>query len=223
MDITLYTSMRKAAVTLAAAITLAMATPATAADYELNVKPFEELQVVNGINVTYRCNTDSAGYVRFSCDPDISSMVLFSNNKNKLKIELSDEITDAQRQRLPTVTVFSAFLSKVENSGDSTVYVDTPSPAATFKARIVGNGTLIARGLHATTVEGKIATGHGHLVLAGEAQTVKLNNTGTGTIEAGTIKATRAWYCESVILVFGVISSLTSPSSFLFFRKSTAV
>lgn len=190
MDITLYTSMRKAAVTLAAAITLAMATPATAADYELNVKPFEELQVVNGINVTYRCNTDSAGYVRFSCDPDISSMVLFSNNKNKLKIELSDEITDAQRQRLPTVTVFSVFLSKVENSGDSTVYVDTPSPAATFKARIVGNGTLIARGLHATTVEGKIATGHGHLVLAGEAQTIKLNNTGTGTIEAGTIKAT---------------------------------
>ena len=169
---------------------MATATPATAADYELNVKPFEELQVVNGINVTYRCNTDSAGYVRFSCDPDISSMVLFSNNKNKLKIELSDEITDAQRQRLPTVTVFSAFLSKVENSGDSTVYIDTPSPAATFKARIVGNGTLIARGLHATTVEGKIATGHGHLVLAGEAQTVKLYNTGTGTIEAGTIKAT---------------------------------
>lgn len=81
MDITLYTSMRKAAVTLAAAITLAMATPATAADYELNVKPFEELQVVNGINVTYRCNTDSAGYVRFSCDPDISSMVLFQTIK----------------------------------------------------------------------------------------------------------------------------------------------
>ncbi|MGYP002515314860 len=190
MNITLYTSIRKAAVTLMSAIAMAAATPAAAADYELNVKPFDELQVVNNINVIYRCSNDSAGYVRFSCDPEISSMVLFSNNKNKLKIELSDEITDAQRHRLPTVTVFSSFLSKVENSGDSTVYVDTPSPASTFKARIVGNGTLIARGLRATTVEGKIATGHGHLVLAGEAQTVKLNNTGTGTIEAGTIKAT---------------------------------
>ncbi len=190
MNITLYTSIRKAAVALMTAIALASATPAAAADYELNVKPFDELQVVNDINVIYRCSNDSAGYVRFSCAPEVSSMILFSNNKNKLKIELSDEITDAQRQKLPTVTVFSAFLGKVENSGDSTVYVDAPSPASTFKARIVGNGTLIARGLRATVVEGKIATGHGHLVLAGEAQTVKLNNTGTGTIEAGTIKAT---------------------------------
>lgn len=190
MNITLYTSIRKAAVTLVATLALAVATPAAAADYELDVKPFDELQVVNDINVIYKCNNDSAGQVRFSCDPDVSSMILFSNNKNKLKIELSDEITDAQRHRLPTITVFSAFLSKVENSGDSTVYVDTPSPASTFKARIVGNGTLIARGLRATTVEGKISTGHGHLVLSGEAQTIKLSNTGTGTIEAGTIKAT---------------------------------
>lgn len=189
MNITSFTSIRRAAVILAAIITLATATPSSAADYELNVKPFDELQVVNDINVIYRCSNDSAGYVRFSCAPDISSMILFSNNKNKLKIELSDEITAAQKQRIPTITVFSSFLSKVENSGDSTIYVETPSPASTFKARVVGNGTLIARGLRATTVEGKIATGHGHLVLAGEAQTVKLNNTGTGTIEAGTIKA----------------------------------
>ncbi len=184
-----FTLIRKAAATLSAVAAILAATPAQAADYKLNVSPFDELQVVNDINVVYRCSTDSAGYVRFSCEPELSSMVLFSNNKNKLKIELADDVTEAQKQRLPTVTVFSAFLGKVENSGDSTVYVDTPSPASTFKARVVGNGTLIARGLRATTIEGKISTGHGHLVLSGEAQTVKLNNTGTGTIEAGGIKA----------------------------------
>lgn len=189
MHFTLKSLIRKSAVGILLAGALAVSATAYADDYELNVTQFSELQVVNDLNVIYRCNNDSAGYVRFSCDPEVSSLVLFSNNKNKLKIETVDNISNEQKRRLPTIVVYSSFLSKVENSGDSTVIVDSIAPTSTFKARIVGNGTLIARRLRATTVEGKISTGHGHLVLAGEAQTVKLNNTGTGTIEAGTIKA----------------------------------
>lgn len=155
--------------------------------YSLDIKDFSELKVVDGINVIHHCNPDSAGIVTFVSDEDISHRILFSNNKNRLKIEL---VTDGVKiTDLPTVTVYSSFLAKAENSGDSTLTIVSPSPAASFKARIIGNGTLIARDLHATQVEGKIDTGRGHMVLTGKTSVAKLSNTGTGKLEAGALMA----------------------------------
>lgn len=167
---------------------LCLAPVAKADDYALDVKDFSQLKVTDGINVIYRCNPDSAGMVTFSCAPSEVSQLMFQNTKNTLKIELADD--GHLLPRVPVVTVYSSFLQKVENSGDSTVYVFSPAPAAQFTARIVGNGTIIATGLHDTKVEGKIDTGKGHLVLRGKAQEVVLSNTGTGRIEAGGLEAT---------------------------------
>jgi hypothetical protein len=90
---------------------------------------------------------------------------------------------------LPTVYVRSSYLSKVDNSGDSVVTVISPAAGADIKMRVVGNGSIIAKGLHATCVEGKIDTGRGHIVLQGVTQWVKLRNVGAGAIEAGELKA----------------------------------
>lgn len=164
--------------------------------YSLNIKDFAELKVVGSINVVHHCNADSAGIVSFIAPEEMSHLILFSNNNNKLKIELTTD--GAPITGLPTVHVYSTFISNVENSGDSTVTVANPVPASSFKARIIGNGALIAHNLHATQVTGKIDTGCGHMVLNGKASESKLNNTGKGRLEAGNL------ICEEVkITVLG--------------------
>ena len=158
-----------------------------AAPYALNIKDFSEIKLVDGINVVHKCMPDSAGWVVFDGDESVAPKILFSNEKNQLKIELS---ADGQPLTgLPTVYVYSSFLSKAENSGDSTLTVISPAPASSLKLRVVGNGTIIAKDIHATRAEGKIDTGRGHVVMTGKVQNVKLSNTGTGRIEAGNLQA----------------------------------
>lgn len=166
-------------------LTIAIAT--FAAPFALNVKDFSELKVVDGINVIHKCLPDSAGWVCFDGDESIAPQILFSNDKNKLKIELAN---DGQPiPNLPVIHVYSSFLAQAENSGDSTLTILAPKPAASLKLRIIGNGTIVAKDIHATKAEGKIDTGKGHLVMTGKVQNVKLSNTGTGRIEAGSLQA----------------------------------
>lgn len=157
-------------------------------DYSLNINDFDELKVVDGINVVYHTSADSAGVITFSCEPAMADKLMFESGKKRLKIEVA--IDDQGRvPDLPVVHVRSSMLTRVENSGDSTVIVDLDGPVQAFKARIVGNGTLIVRGVYANSAEGRISTGHGHLVMQGRAATAKLSNIGTGPIEAGSLDA----------------------------------
>ncbi len=164
-----------------------MTLTAGARPYALNLSNFSALKVVDGINVIHKCQPDSAGWVCFDGDENIAPKILFSNVKNQLKIELADD--GEPIGHLPVVHVYSLSLEKAENSGDSTLTVITPTPCSQIKFRVVGNGTIKAGGLHATTVEGKIDTGRGQIFLDGKAQTVKLSNTGTGRIDAQNLEA----------------------------------
>lgn len=83
----------------------------------------------------------------------------------------------------------SSSLTKIENSGDSTVTVTLDGPQPSFKARVVGNGTIVATGIYTNSADGRISTGHGHLVMRGRAGRLKLSNVGTGPIEAGALEA----------------------------------
>ena len=184
--------MKKKLLSLAACAALALGAFSAQAQqkYCLDVKDFGELKVVDNINVEWRCSPDSAGLVTFSAPPEIVPMILLSNNKNTLRVELQD--TDFPLKSLPTLTVYSNYLAKAENSGDSTLTVVAPPPAAEIKLRVVGNGTLVAKGLHATTVEAKIDTGRGHIVLQGNTQWEKLRTVGSGSIEAAALKAEKS-------------------------------
>lgn len=173
---------------LAAASALA-AYAAEPAEYRLEVQDFSELKVTDGINVDYCCSADSAGWVYFTTSPEIAQNLLFSNNKACLTIQLA-EIPDTTTQ-LPVIKVYSSTLGKVENSGDSTLRVVSAMPVPSFKARLVGNGTLIVRQIRATSVDAGITTGCGHLVISGTAARTKLTNVGTGPLEAGALKSQR--------------------------------
>ncbi|MDE6453598.1 MAG: DUF2807 domain-containing protein [Muribaculaceae bacterium] len=172
----------------AVAAVCALAAAAQTKDYSLRLDDFSELKVVDGINVVYHTSQDSAGLVTYTCAPEIADKIIFESGRKRLKIEVAfDE--NGPLCGLPEVHVYSAILGKVENSGDSTVTVNMSNALPAFKARVVGNGTLVVRGIYATNVEGRISTGHGHLVLIGRAATAKLSNVGTGPIEAGALEA----------------------------------
>lgn len=158
--------------------------------YTFDSGDFTRLQVIDGINVNYICEPDSAGLVSFSCDPKTAPLLMVSNKNGTLKLQL--EYNETQPRHLPTVTVRSKYLEQAENSGDSTLVIDSPAPGASIKLRVIGNGRIIAKGLHASSVEGKIDTGKGHLVLSGATVWAKLRTVGTGSIEAGGLKADKA-------------------------------
>ena len=96
--------------------------------FAFNKGDFGKLRINDNVNVEYVASADSAGYIVFECDPRAASDMLFTLDKETLKIETADE--DALRFRLPTIRVYSRFLSSVENSGDSTVYINSPAPGA---------------------------------------------------------------------------------------------
>ncbi len=155
--------------------------------YELNVKEFNELKVVEGINVDYVCSADSAGKAVFTTTADLASVLMFSNNNGKLEMQIA---TDGINYRnLPTVTVYSNFLTRVENSGDSTVRVISVAPCPRFKARLIGNGRLVVRDIKATTIEADIRTGNGTLIIGGKCDSAKFNTTGSGVIQADDVEA----------------------------------
>lgn len=158
--------------------------------YSLDVHDFTELKVSNGLNVDYVCSTDSAGTATFEAAEDLAGLIIFSNNdKGTLTIEL--DTNGFKYKGLPTVRVYSSFLNKVENSGDSLVRVLTVAPCPVFSARIVGNGRLSVRDIRATTVNAKISTGKGQLVINGSCDQANLNNTGTGSIQADGLTANK--------------------------------
>ena len=157
--------------------------------YTLNVNDFSSLQVIDDLNVVYRNNADSAGMVTFRTDVnDIVSAMVFTNNKNKLRIEKNlDNSTNIAK--FPVITVYSSFLQSVENFGDSSVTVNAPAPCEYFKAKVIGNGSIIVNGIYATQTEGILDTGRGYMLLEGTTKAVKLKNVGTGMIDAAPLKA----------------------------------
>ncbi len=156
--------------------------------YELDVNDFSELKVIEGINVDYVCNPDSAGKAVFYATPDLASVLMFSNNKSKLEMQIATD--GINYNNLPTVTVYSNFLTKVENSGDSLVRVLSVAPLPKFKATLIGNGRIVVRDINATQVEGSINSGNGTVVINGKCTTAKLSSVGAGTIQADELTAT---------------------------------
>lgn len=155
--------------------------------YHLKFDEFHELKVVDGINVDYICDKEKAGNIEFEADSTVASAVMFTPGKGKLSISLA--IRDTAYQNLPTIRVYSSFLSSVKNEGDSTVRVIAPAPCPKFQAKLIGNGRLIVHELEATEVVADIISGHGTITLSGNVTMAKLSVTGAGDIQSDALHA----------------------------------
>lgn len=155
--------------------------------YELNVGEFNELKVVDGINVDYKCNPDSTGLAVFTSVPEKASAFIFNNKNGKLSMQISTESVGLKD--MPTVTVYSKYLTKVENSGDSTVRVVSVAQGPKFTANLIGNGRLSVRDIEIEEVNGKITTGNGTLAINGICERANISFKATGVIQADGLKA----------------------------------
>jgi len=171
------------------ALIVAMACNAQSA-YEITADRFFELKVDGLLNVDCIHNPDSAGIVRISAsDQSQLSWVEAKSGGDKLQLRLvlPDDVRDGSKPiptDLPRVRVYSNYLTKVENDGDSTVRVLTAADVPEFSARLIGNGRLSIRGINAEKVKATLFSGRGIIVLNGTAGHATYNLTGVGTIEA---------------------------------------
>lgn len=161
---------------------------AEADTYRIDVGEFNELEVNDHINVIYTAMPDSAGYVVFDATPKFASYVMAERSKGKLKIQL-DQDAESTPAPLPTVYVYSSYLSKIENTKDSTLTVRSVAPGAKIDIELQGNGKIIADGLDAVSISLKLLTGKGTIIAAGKCDNLSIKNVGTGLIQADEIAA----------------------------------
>ncbi|MCM1224029.1 MAG: DUF2807 domain-containing protein [Lachnospiraceae bacterium] len=173
--------MRTLTTLILAAIALASNFASAQTDlYATNVKDFTELTVAGNLNVVYSNSLDSAGIAVYRCEKSVASALTFSNNKNKLKVQV---ISDTPLPSTPTLYIYSTSLNKAENWGDSTVTVMKNAPTAEFQAKIIGNGIIDVRDIHATEVKASVKAGSGRIVLQGKAQNASYTIMSSGMIE----------------------------------------
>ncbi|MDE5628237.1 MAG: DUF2807 domain-containing protein [Muribaculaceae bacterium] len=157
----------------------------TSADYKLKIQDFNDLTVVDGINVNCYCRPDSAGWAVFSCAPELASQIMFTNKAERLSIRTAAD--EAPIDGMPTVTVYCTVLAKVENSGDSLTRVFDVPEVKDFKCRQIGNGKLEVHGVNAANLDAGITAGKGTLYIKGEANKAKYSNVSSGKLDASDV------------------------------------
>jgi len=172
---------------MAAAATFA----ASPTPYDLKVNNFSELKVVDNVNVVYRCNPDSAGHVIFSATPDQASAFILQPDGTKLEILVAPE-ADNTADRLPTVTVFSSYLTRAENDGRGHLRIESAAPGPKLQIVLEGNGRITARDIDQQAIDASIRTGNGEIVITGKTDMAKLSSLGSGQIQADELKAREA-------------------------------
>lgn len=176
--------MRKFRFLISSILLLAFA--ANAETFRIPVGEFSELVVNDDINVVYSANPDSVGLVVFETRNEYAHFILTDCNKGRLRIEVS---SDAVGIKMPTVYVYSSFISRVENNKNGKITVAEVKPTAKFTAELQGNGSITVNGLEATTVDLKIITGKGSIEASGSCTSLNIKNIGAGTIKAADLEA----------------------------------
>lgn len=161
----------------------------------LQTHDFQELRVRGPLNVEYFNSPDSAGLILISGAAEEQLSWVEANGSGRkltLRLRMPDE-QNVTPQNLPSVRVYSSYLTKVDNEGDSTVIVNKPAAGARFSARIIGNGRISVRNIKAGEVEGTVLSGNGIVALSGDANKASLKVTGAGVIQADALRATEAF------------------------------
>ncbi len=172
------------AATIAAIFSASAQAPST---YNVKVGDFDKLYVKGHINVNYISSADTTGVAIFDAPESIVSGITFQNKGGKLTIKLSDELKGVTD--LPTVNVYSAFLVKAENSGDSTLRLVKVQPVPKINLNVVNNGRIVCRDLRSYRVEAGLSTGHGEVVLFGKCDEAVYNFVGTGLLQCDELEA----------------------------------
>lgn len=168
----------------------AIAFPAVAKSktYRLDVGRFDKVKITDNVNVVYKTVPDSIGMAVFTGAEEFADAFIFSNKQGKLTIQVNSE--DVDNPALPTLYIYSDYITAVESSSALKVTVNHSIPVPGFSAKVIGNGTIEANGINATKAQASILTGKGVINISGKCQKAEYKMVGTGQIEAFDMKAT---------------------------------
>lgn len=157
-------------------------------DYKIEVGQFDKIKVMDNVNVVYRCLSDSTGLVQYRGEKEFAdAFIITPRSDGTLRIQVSTE--DVGNPDLPTLYVYSDFLTYVENSSDFTVVIENPAPCAEFKAVQIGNGVVDVENVKTNKLLATLNTGNGTVNVSGKTQTANFKMIGTGVISADRLMA----------------------------------
>lgn len=173
-----------------------LATFAVAASAEvsaLKVASFNKVKVSGELNVDCVYCPDSVGMVLVDA-PHAEQLpwveVHTGGDKLHLKLAKPEGVTTAGN--LPSVRVYTNYLVKAENEGDSTLRVLSTADMPEFEAKLMGNGRVSVRQLNVDKVKASFFAGRGSITLAGKARTAHYTVDGAGTIQADALECEEA-------------------------------
>lgn len=166
---------------LFAALCIIMAVGSTARERIYNVGAFDRLSILGDINVVYSSNPDSLGIARYDSDIDFNDAIEITNNKGKLSIK---EVRNHNLGKIPTIYIYSSFLTDIRNEGNATVEATHDVTIPTLSANLVGNGKIICNDINVTEMNASITTGNGTIVLRGNCNKANYKIAGAGVIQA---------------------------------------
>lgn len=178
--------MKKTLILLFLSVVAALAAAAQENLYQINIGDFNELTVADDLPVVYRCVPDSAGVVVFRTNPAYVADLSFEIKNFKLRLQNDGERPDSV---FGTITVYSTTLNSATNWGNSTITVASLPPLTSFKAKVIGNGSVVVPKVQATKVTAVVQAGHGRVFIAGKTYSASLQLMSTGSIEAGSLAA----------------------------------
>lgn len=179
--------MKKFFIALSSALLSITGISAQKHTYKLNVGMFDKVNICDNVNVEYRCVPDSAGYIAFEGEEEFADAFIFSNSKGKLKVQVNTE--DVNSPNLPTLRLYSHFLTEIENGSNFTTTIEGMISVPNFNAKQIGNGKIIIRNLQANEVNAGIATGNGEIILSGKCDIANFKMVGTGSIQGENLVA----------------------------------
>lgn len=156
--------------------------------YTVEIGQFEKLKVNGNINVVYKNLPDSTGLARYVAEAGNDGIFTFATKGDgAMKVEPSDDKWG--NNDLPTVYVYSDFLSSIESYSDKSVDILSLVPCASFSVNLIGNGTINVNNLKSNNVSAAITTGNGSIFLSGACVNANFRMVGAGLISADRLQA----------------------------------
>lgn len=149
---------------------------------QLSIDDFYKMKVYNNFDVSYRQNADSAGIVVIMAAVEDLPNIECVSKKGLLTVKYKGACDKEQMQG--SLIVYSTALEYVENNGIGSIQIAAPISGAAFEAKVMGNGSIMARQIDYGVVEASVMTGRGKVSLMGKCREAELTVTGTGQIEA---------------------------------------
>lgn len=167
------------------ALIIALAFGVSAEVSTLPTPLFNKVKVSGELNVDCVYCPDSVGTIVIDAPhseqlPWVEAKV--SGDKISLKLVKPDGVTTAGN--LPRVTLYTNYLVKAENDGDSTLRVLSTARMPEFEVKLMGNGRVSVHNIEVDKIKASFFAGRGSIVLAGKALRASYNVDGAGTIEA---------------------------------------